>query len=154
MDLQQVDPVRAQAAQARLEIRTDAPGTEVHARAGLGRERPALCEDEDIAAASFESAGDDLLGATPTVEGRRVDPVDAQVERMSNRANRRLVVLRSPPDGPVPARADRRGPGSDRGRLQIGGTELPPLHTEEATRLVQGREVCVQDVVAPEEGDD
>src|SRR5580765_1163136 len=154
MDLQQVDPVRAQAAQARLEIRTDAPGTEIHARAGLSREGPALREDEDIATASFESAGDDLLGAAPTVEGRGVDPVDAQVERMSNRANRRRIVLRSPPDGPVTARADRRGPDSDRGQLQIGGAELPSLHTEEATRLVQGREVRVQDVLSPEEGDD
>ena len=73
---------------------------------------------------------------------------------MSNRAKRCPIVLRSPPDGPVPARADRRGSDSDRGQLQIGGAELPPLHTEEATRLVQGREVRVQDGLPPEEGDD
>jgi hypothetical protein len=53
--------------------------------------------------ASFERAGDDLLGAAPTVEGCGVDPVDPQVERMSNRTNRRRIVLRSPPDGPVTA---------------------------------------------------
>src|SRR2546430_9236537 len=63
--------------QARLEIATDALRTEVVAVP----ERPALREHEYVIAPSCESGADDRLGPPPAVERRRVDPVDAEIER-------------------------------------------------------------------------
>ena len=76
-------PAPCATAQARLEIRTDAPGTG-SCESRLSRERPHLVKTR-TSPRRPSSARNDLLGATPTVEGCGVDPVDAQVERLSNR---------------------------------------------------------------------
>jgi hypothetical protein len=61
----------------------------------------ALCQ-------AFEGASDDLLGVTEAVGGGRVDPVDPVLQRVVDRSDRWLVVLRTPAVLPIPA-ADRPG---------------------------------------------
>ncbi len=111
MDLIEVDDVNLQATQAVFALLADGSGR-VHfgdaavlvpAHGALG---------EDVRAPPFpfaESACHYFLGVADAVDGRGVDPVDAELERAVNCADRIIIVLRAPSE--VPARA-ADGPGS------------------------------------------
>src|SRR5581483_8210820 len=72
---------------------------------------------------TLECTADDLLGATEAVGGGGVDPVDAVLERVVDRGDRLLVVLRSPAELPAAA-TDRPRAEPDAGDLKAGIAEL------------------------------
>ena len=80
VDLVEVEPLHAQAAQAPLALRPDGVGAEVADDAPVRlAPAPTLRGDEDVLAdrVAIECAPDDLLGMTESVDRRSVDPVDA-----------------------------------------------------------------------------
>src|SRR5260370_2983981 len=69
----------------------------------------------------------DFLGMAHSVNGRSVDPVNAQLERAMNRGDRSVVILFAPTK--LPARsADTPGAKADRCDEQVGITELLLFH--------------------------
>ena len=80
---------------------------------------PALCEHERALGKARKRATDDLFRVSEAVLRGRVDPVDAELERMVNRCDRVLVVLRAP--APVVACASERpGAEADAADLEAG----------------------------------
>src|SRR4029077_16611947 len=69
----------------------------------------------------------DFLGMAHSVNGRSVDPVNAQLERAMNRGDRSFVILFAPTK--LPARS-ANGPGAkaDWCNEQVGVTELSRFH--------------------------
>ena len=109
VQLEHVDPVRAEAGQAGLEVRPDRRRRPVVGPGAVGApDRAALGEDRDLVPAAAHGLADDLLGATPSVERRGVDPRDAGVEGGPDRRHRGRPVLRPPPEWSVLRRAERR----------------------------------------------
>src|SRR5258708_35169049 len=111
MDLVQIDDIDGEAAEAVLDFFTDRISAQyfVHltfetpAQAAFGTDvRPRT-------APVLQRAADDFLRVSQTVDGGRINPVDAEFERTVNGGNGVVVVLRSP--GELPARAADR-PGS------------------------------------------
>ena len=134
VELQQVDVVALQPAQACLEVGADHLRPEVHPVAPLlVGQGAALREDEDVLAAA-QCAPDDLFRPAPAVEGRRVDPVDTEVECGVDRANGLTLVLRSPPSSPVAPRSDRRRADTDRSDLHV--CERAGLHAATLRKLL------------------
>ena len=128
VELQQIDALAPQPAQARVDIGADRPRAEVHPVTALRvGQRAALGEDQHVVS-PVERTADDLLRAAPPIERRRVDPVQAEVERRVDSANRLRLVLRSPPHRPVASRPDRRGADADRRDLHV--RERTRLHDE------------------------
>src|SRR5689334_24684043 len=70
-------------------------------------------------AAPAQKSFDDFLGMTVSVDGSGIDPVDAVIERLAHRRQRRFVVLWSP-------LATSRRPGSepDTGNVHVSGAKL------------------------------
>src|SRR5262249_41089027 len=131
VELEQVDALALQPAQARLDIGANGARAQIHPVAPLRvGQRAALREHEDLVAPT-EGAAHDPLRASPAVERRRVDPVHAGVERRVDRADRLGLVLRPPPNGPVAPGADRRRADADWRDLYVG--ERSRLHAADAT---------------------
>jgi len=76
----------------------------------------ALGGDQRPLTQATQGATHDLFAMAETVNGRGVDPVDAQVQRPVDRASGLLVVLRSPTVRPVPA---AHGPGAQTDGRQL-----------------------------------
>ena len=129
VELQEVEPLTPEPAQALLAVAPDRLGAEVHEVVPVvAAQRAALGEDEDVLAAG-ERAADDLLGVPPPVEGSRVDPVDAAVQRGMDGPHRVAVVLRPPVDPPLSRpRADGRGADADARDQQVARAEAAPIH--------------------------
>ena len=129
VELQEVEPLATEPAQALLAAAPDRLGAQVHeVVAVVAAQRAALREDEDVVAPG-ERAADDLLGVPPPVEGSRVDPVHAAVQRSVDGPHRVAVVLRPPVDPPLSRpRADGRGADADPRDQQVGRAEGAPIH--------------------------
>ncbi len=125
VDLVEVDPLEAEAAQAVLALLADRRWTQVvldHAFGTPEPAAPALREDEHVLASAvrLERAADDLLGVAEPVDSRRVDPVDAALDRVADRGHRLVVVDR------VPSRTStgRRSPTRRSPTVVSSGPEL------------------------------
>jgi hypothetical protein len=131
VELQQVEPLTPEPAQALLAIASDRVGAEIHEVVPVvAAQRAALGEDEDVLAAR-ERAADDLLGVPPPVEGSRIDPVDAGVHRSVDGPHGVAFVLRSPVDPPLGRpRADGRGADADARDEQVARVKAAPIHTD------------------------
>src|ERR1700686_2144286 len=120
MDLVKIDHIDRKAAKAIFDFATDRTGAQYffHFTLGVPAET-ALREDiRPRARPALERAGDNFLGGSQSVDGRRIDPVDAKFERAVNRGNGIAVILRSP--GVLPARtADGPGAIADGSDIQI-----------------------------------
>ena len=127
--LEQVDVIGAQPAQTGLEVAADRLRAQVHVVvAVVAAQRAALREDVDVVAAAADRLADELLGAAPAVEGSRVDPVDAHVERRADRCDRVASILRAPAHPPGGIGADRRGAHADARDLEVARAEPPRIH--------------------------
>ena len=110
MDLVEVDDVDAQAREAHLDLAQERVALEVVAHAVVAAvEQRGLGEDVRALGEALERAAHDLLGVPEPVDGRGVDPVDAELEAAAERGDGLVVVLgapRMPPagatDGPGP----------------------------------------------------
>jgi hypothetical protein len=143
VDLEQVDVIGAQAAQARLELVRErigprvAPDRELLSARALGVEEalaarivPAetgLRQQERALAPPGERAADHALGVPEAVHGRGVDRVHAELERRVDRRQRALVVAAAP----VPT-ADRPRAEGDDGHAELRLPERSPLHARGA----------------------
>src|SRR5262249_11344395 len=80
----------------------------------------ALGEDiGPLAPPRLQSAGHDLFGVAHSVDGRGVDPVDAQFQGAMDRGDRRLIVLRTPTEL-IAWTPDRPGTQANRCDAEIG----------------------------------
>ena len=70
----------------------------------------------------LQRASNHLFGVAEAVDGRGIDPVDAEVEGAMDGGDRFVVVLRSPGEFPIAA-ADGPGAEADRGELEVGVAE-------------------------------
>src|SRR5262249_50825665 len=75
----------------------------------------------------------DLLGVTKAVDGRRVDPVDAGVQRLADGGDGVPVVLGAP--GEFPARAPD-GPGAEADRGDEQGRRSQPFRVHDFSSLL------------------
>jgi hypothetical protein len=75
-----------------------------------------------MTAGSFQRRAHDLLGMAEPVDSRRVDPVDAALDRVTDGGDRLLVVLAAPAHRPIAA-ADGPGAEPDRRDVHIGAAE-------------------------------
>src|ERR1700694_2674 len=129
MDLVEIDHIDGEAAEAVLDFFTDRLSTQYFVYLTL--ETPAQAAfGKDVRLGSapvLQRAADDFLGVPQTVDGGRVDPINAEFERTVNGGNGVVVVLRSP--GELPARA-ANGPGSvaHGSDVQVGIAKLACLH--------------------------
>jgi hypothetical protein len=102
VDLIEVDGIDLQPSQAGLAFPPDRLGLETVADlSALVPDHAALREDVRADGHAFESARDDLLRVAQPIDGRRVDPVDAGVQRLSYGRDGVTVVLTAP--GELPA---------------------------------------------------
>src|SRR5450631_1841954 len=111
MDLVKIDHVDGKAAKTVLDFAANRVGAQyfLHFTVGIAAQA-ALGEDVRFGSAPLlKSPAHHFLGVSQTVDGGRVDPVDAQFERTVNGGDGFVVVLRSP--GELPTRA-ADGPGS------------------------------------------
>jgi hypothetical protein len=111
VDLVEVDRVEPEAREAALDLSPERVAVQALQRRPVRAFRlPALGEDERPLVEAGDRAADDLLGVAEAVLGRRVDPVDAELERAMDRGDRVVVVLVAPT--PVVLRAAER-PGAE-----------------------------------------
>ena len=82
----------------------------------------ALGEDQRLVAGGFDGAANHFFRVAEAVDGRRVDPVDAQIEGAMNGGDGFVVVLWAPGEFPVAA-ADGPCAKADGGELKIGVAE-------------------------------
>ena len=82
----------------------------------------ALGEDVGLVRRGFDRAAYHLFRVAQSVDGRGVDPVDAQIERAMNGGDGVVVVLRTPGVLPVAA-ADGPGAEADGSEMKIGVAE-------------------------------
>src|SRR6202051_2407768 len=128
MDLVEIDHIDGETAEAVLDFFTDRISAQYFVH--LTFETPAQAAlGKDVGprtAPVLQRAADDFLRVSQTVDGGRVNPVDAEFERAVNGGNGVVVVLRSP--GELPARA-ADSPGSvAHGRdVQVGIAKLACL---------------------------
>ena len=129
VDLVHVDDVDAQPAQAVLDLAADAGALE--ARDNLAFLVPAaFALGGDDGPATFElleRPAHDVFAVAEPVDRRGVEPVDAEIQRFVDRADREGVVLRTPAEFPVAA-AHRPGTEADRGEVEVRAAELAELH--------------------------
>src|SRR6202795_1275830 len=129
MDLIEIDHIDREAAEAVLDFATDRIRAQYLLYLTLGTPaQPALGEDVRLRTAPLlQRSADDFLRVSQSVNGGRVDPVNAEFERAVNGRNGIVVVLRSP--GELPARA-ADGPGSIAygSDVQVGIAKLACLH--------------------------
>ena len=123
MDLVEVDGVDPEAFEAALHLAKQRVSPKALDRGSprpLGL--PALREHVWARFEAGHGAPHDLFRVPEAVLRRRVDPVHPELERVVDRRDRVLVVLRSP--APVVATApDRPGSEADAGDLEAGGSE-------------------------------
>src|SRR5467141_404935 len=128
MELVEIDPIHAEANERGLDLLADDEWPEIP---HWLFERPAAVLDqaafrEDIGSVVerdvLQRATDDLLRMAEAVNRGGVDPVDAEVDGMADRGDRRVVVLRSP--AVEPFTADGPGAEPDRRDLEVSGAEL------------------------------
>src|SRR5262249_36933633 len=104
VNLIQIDGLHAQPAQAGLALAADRVGFQaVTDPPGLVPDHAALAEAVRPVAHPFQRPRHALLAVAQAVDGRRVDPVDARVQRLVDGGDRVAVVLAAP--GELPARA-------------------------------------------------
>ena len=121
MDLVEVDPVGAQAAEAVLHLAHD-PAPRVAELVRVVAHRAVhLGGQHHVVAPALQRLADDLLGLAARVHVRGVDEVDPGVERAVDDRGRLVVVAFSP--GPEHHRAQ-----AERADLHAGGSEVPELH--------------------------
>src|SRR5262249_33615996 len=101
VELEQVDPLEAETAEAPLALLANRLGPEIVLDPAVGPAfppPPTLREDEDVLADAErgERAAHDLLRASEAVHGRGVDPVHAELDGVADRSDR-LVVVDLPP---------------------------------------------------------
>src|ERR1700687_1032480 len=129
MDLVEIDHIDGEAAEAVLDFATDRIGAQYFLYLTFGiPAQAALGKDVRLGTAPvLQRAGDNLLGVSQTIDGGRVDPVDAEFERAVNGGNGVVVVLRAPSELPVRA---ANGPGSVAygSDVQVGIAKLACLH--------------------------
>ena len=89
----------------------------------------AFCRDNGFPSRTklLQRSAHKLLGTAITVDGGRIDPIDAQIDGANDRVNRFLFVLRAPAERPV---TTTNGPSAqvDRRLLQGATTEFASLH--------------------------
>ncbi len=145
VDLVEVDAVHAQPAQAGLALAPDGVGLEAVADlAVLVPNHAAFGEDVGALPHAMQGAGDDLLRAAEAVDGGRVDPVDAGVERLVNGGDGVGVVLGAP--APFISRA-ADGPGAEAHRrdVQVRFSQSLDVH---CGSLFQGEKISVDGACA------
>ena len=114
VDLHEVELLDAEPAQAGLDVATHSSGRVVGVeRAVAGAQRSAFREHEWSVGDAGERLGDDLLGASPAVHRRRVDPPHAGVDGGPHRGDGGVAILRTPP---MRRRADAMRSARSRGR--------------------------------------
>src|SRR5215472_970050 len=87
-----------------------------------------LGEDVGARTAQVKRAGHHFLGMPQAVNGRGIDPVDAEIECRLDGGDRIAVVLRTP--GPLPTASSHRPCANpDGGNPQVALSELPGLHS-------------------------
>src|SRR4029077_12292059 len=129
MDLIKIDDIETQPAQAVLALATN----------GIRRQRamnvslfvpPQTAFGKNVRPRSRpgpQRKSDDFLGVPHAINGRSVDPVNAQLERAMNRGDRRFVVLLAPTKFPARS-ANSPGAKADGSDEQVGVTELLRFH--------------------------
>src|SRR5438445_321089 len=125
VELEDVDVIGVQAPKALFDLSPHALRREVaDPPAAAVVQRAALGEDIGAVAAVGDRLAYDLFSSSPSVERRRVDPVDSGVQRRMDRSDGRSLVLVAPVDPPGFRRADRRGPHSNRRDEEVTRPEL------------------------------
>ena len=124
VDLQEVDALRAQAAQRRLQVGAYILGGE-HALGVVADELHAhLGGDGDLAHPRPEGGDEHLLGVAAAVDGGGVEPVDAEVERLVDRGGAAGVAHVVAPV----ITADRPTAEADDGEVELGPGEAAVPH--------------------------
>ncbi len=124
--LVEVDPVRVQAAEARLDLLHD-PAARVAAPVrALAHPAVELRREHDLVAPPRERLPDDLLVLAGRVDVRRVDDVDPGVQCCVDDPDALGVVG-------VPPRAEHHRAEAQLADLDPGSTELPVLHRRNAS---------------------
>src|SRR5262249_60956359 len=118
VELIEIDALDAEPPQRRVALSSDRlrpqRSRRLNHRIGVVPDETAFGEDERTRARGTiaKQTPDDLFGVAEAVDGGCIDPVDAAVERLAHRRERRVVVLRTPAERP-PAAADRPGAEAD-----------------------------------------
>ena len=127
VDLVEVDRLHLEAAQAVFHLAADLqqgapdPALVVPHHAALG-------EEEWLDRRLLHRLPDDRLGVAKAVDGRRVDPVDAEVDGLADGRDGGVIVLRPPGEGPVAAAYGPRAK-SDRREPHLRIAKLSQLHS-------------------------
>src|SRR5215813_10258911 len=127
-----VDPVGAEASQARIDLGEDVRPARVTQRPGLPRGRylhPTLGDEDHVAPPLLERPGHHLLGVARTIGGRGVYTVHPEIERAMDGLDGFVVLDRA-------VAVARHGPAAEphHGHLQAGTAERTVAHEALAVR--------------------
>src|SRR2546421_9160703 len=124
MNLVEVDGLDSEPRKASFELAPERVASQaLQRRPRRPRGLPSLREEVGTLVEPGDRASDDLFGVPEAVLRSRVDPVEAELERMLDRRDRILVLLATPAPV-VAASADRPGAEADAGYLEARGSKL------------------------------